>query len=46
MPWNKAEKYVAVPYDKESDLEEAVNEVKDALIGTTRMYLDDKKTLG
>ena len=35
-----------VPYDKESDLEDAVNEVKDALFGAKRIYLDDKKKIG
>ena len=43
MLWNKEEKYIEVTYDKESDLEDAVNEVKDALFGSTRIYLDDKK---
>jgi len=46
MLWNKEEKYIAVPYDKEADLENAVNEVKNALFGSTRIYLDDKKKIG
>jgi len=46
MLWNKEEKYIEVPYDKESDLEDVVNEVKDALFGSTRIYLDDKKKIG
>jgi hypothetical protein len=46
MLWNKEEKYFEVPYDKESDLEDVVNEVKDALFGSTRIYLDDKKKIG
>jgi hypothetical protein len=46
MLWNKQEKYIEIPYDKESDLEEAVNEVKEALFGSTRIYLDDKKKIG
>jgi hypothetical protein len=46
MLWNKEEKYIEVPYDNESDLEDAVNEVKDALFGSTRIYLDDKKKIG
>ena len=46
MLWNKEEKYNVVPYDKESDLEDAVNEVKDALFGAKRIYLDDKKKIG
>jgi hypothetical protein len=43
MPWNKEEKYIEVPNNKESELENAVNEVKGALFGSTRIYLDDKK---
>lgn len=46
MLWNKQEKYYAFPYDKESQLEEVVNEVKDALFGSNRIYLDDKKKIG
>ena len=46
MLWNKEEKYVEAPYEKELELEEAVNEVKDALFGLTRIYLDDKKKIG
>jgi len=46
MLWNKEDKYVKIPYEKESELEEAVNEVKDALFGTSRIYLDDKKKIG
>jgi hypothetical protein len=46
MLWNKEEAYIEFPYAKESDLEDAVNEVKDALFGPTRIYLDDKKKIG
>lgn len=46
MLWNKQEKYTEVPYDKESDLEDAVNEVREALFGSARIYLDDKKKIG
>ena len=46
MLWNKEEKYIDVTYDNESDLEVAVNEVKDALFGSSRIYLDDKKKIG
>ncbi len=46
MLWNKEEKYIEVPFDKESELEDAVNEVKFALFGPTRIYLDDKKKIG
>lgn len=46
MLWNKQEKYIEIPYEKEAELEDAVNEVKDALFGSTRIYLDDKKKIG
>ncbi|MEX2604527.1 MAG: hypothetical protein WD361_09995, partial [Gracilimonas sp.] len=46
MLWNKNEKYTLVPYEKESELEDAVNEVKEALFGPNRIYLDDKKKIG
>lgn len=35
MLWNKEEKYTEISYDGESELEEAVNEVKDALFGSS-----------
>lgn len=46
MLWNTEEKYREIPFDKESELENAVNEVKDVLFGSTRIYLDDKKKIG
>ena len=46
MLWNKEEKYIEVPYKKESELEDAVNKVKDELFGKNRIYLDDKKKIG
>jgi hypothetical protein len=46
MLWNKNEKYIEFPYDKESELEHAVNEVKSVLFGSSRIYLDDKKKIG
>ncbi|HBQ58812.1 MAG TPA: hypothetical protein DD671_04100, partial [Balneolaceae bacterium] len=46
MLWNKNEKYTLVPYDLESELEDAVNEVKEALFGPNRIYLDGKKKIG
>ncbi|MCB0452715.1 MAG: hypothetical protein KDC94_07450 [Aequorivita sp.] len=46
MLWNKEEKYIEIPYEKESEIEEAVNDVKDALFGCNRIYLDDKKKIG
>lgn len=46
MLWNKDDKFEEYQFDKESELENAVNEVKDALFGATRIYLDDKKKIG
>ncbi len=46
MLWNKEEKYTEIPYTKESELEDAVNEIKDTLFGPMRIYLDDKKKIG
>lgn len=46
MLWNKDEKYEEFRFEKESELEDAVNEVKDALFGSSRIYLDDKKKIG
>lgn len=46
MLWNKEEKYFDLPFSKESDLENAVNEVKQPLFGSSRIYLDDKKKIG
>jgi hypothetical protein len=46
MLWNKHTKFIEHPFEKESELEEAVNEVKDALFGSNRIYLDDKKKIG
>lgn len=46
MLWNKENKYNELPFNKESELEDAVNEVKEALFGSKRIYLDDKKKIG
>jgi hypothetical protein len=46
MLWNKEEKYILMPYSTEPELEESVNKVKDALFGSTRIYLDVKKKIG
>lgn len=46
MLWNKDNKYLVLPFDKESELEDAVDEVKSALFGPTRIYLNDKKKIG
>jgi hypothetical protein len=44
--WNSSNTYEPLPYSKESELEEAVNEVKAALFGPKRIYLDDKRKIG
>lgn len=46
MLWNEDEKYIEISYEKESELEDAVNAVKGTLFGSTRIYLDDKKKIG
>lgn len=46
MLWNKNNNYTEIPYERESQLEDAVNEVKAALFGSNRIYLDDKKKIG
>lgn len=46
MLWNKNNRYIEISYERESELEEVVNEVKEALFGSTRIYLDDKKKIG
>jgi hypothetical protein len=46
MLWNKDNKYFEIPYEKESELEIAVNAVKGTLFGTARIYLDDKRKIG
>ena len=46
MHWNKEEKYIEIPYKKESEHEDAVKKVKDELFEKNRIYLDDKKKIG
>jgi hypothetical protein len=46
MLWNEDVKYFEAPFDKESDLEDAVKKVKEVLFGSSRVYLDDKKKIG
>lgn len=46
MLWNKEETYQPYPYKKESELEEAVQIVKEQFFGTERIYLDDKRKIG
>lgn len=46
MLWNINNQYEVVPYVKEAELEDAVTEVKDALFGPKRIYLNDKRKIG
>ncbi len=46
MLWNKEDRYAKWPYEKESELEDTVNEVKSQLFGSKRIYLDDKRKIG
>jgi hypothetical protein len=46
MLWNTANRYYEFPYNQESELEDTVNEVKEALFGSKRIYLDDKRKIG
>jgi len=46
MLWNNKENYRLSAYQKESELEDTVNIVKDQLFGPNRIYLDDKKKIG
>lgn len=46
MLWNKTNTYKHWPFEKESHLEDAVNEMKSTLFGNNRIYLDDKKKIG
>lgn len=46
MFWNKQERYQPFPYQKESELKEAVQFVKESLFGKNRIYLDDKRKIG
>ncbi len=46
MLWNNDEIYTEFHYNNESELENAVNEVKEILFGSSRIYVDDKKKIG
>ena len=45
MLWSKKNFYVEEQFDFESDLEEAILEVQEALFGLQRVYLDTKKKI-
>ena len=46
MLWGKETAYYNEPFELESELEEAILEVADALFGENRIYLDAKKKIG
>ncbi len=46
MLWNKQDNYTLAPFQKEIELEQAVDTVKEALFGSNRIYLDDKRKIG
>jgi hypothetical protein len=46
MLWSPKKVYQNDPFDLETDFEEAVLEVKEALFGDSRIYLDIKKKIG
>ncbi len=43
MLWNNDETYTEFLYGKESELENAVSEVKEILFGSSRIYVDEQK---
>lgn len=46
MLWGEHESYNEEPFERESDLEEALLEVAETLFGRTRIYLETKKKIG
>ncbi len=46
MLWKPGNIFINEPFEKETDLEEAIQTVKDALFGKSRIYLDIKKKIG
>lgn len=46
MIWTDKEFFFDAPYQKESELEQAVQEVKHTLFGEARIYLEDKRRIG
>ena len=46
MLWTPAQQFHPWPFDKESELETTIAEVKTALFGESRIYLDVKKLIG
>src|SRR3954464_356149 len=46
MLWTPQHQYHPRPFDKEAELESVIAEVKAALFGESRIYLDVKKLIG
>jgi hypothetical protein len=46
MLWSSKKTYYVEPFDLEKELEAAIREVRDALFGKSRIYIDSKKKIG
>jgi hypothetical protein len=46
MLWSSDQVYAVEPFEREKDLEESLEEVKNALFGGKRVYLETKKVIG
>ena len=46
MLWSENKAYELEPFEKEDQLEEAINELKSVIFGPSRIYLDVKKKIG
>lgn len=46
MLWSKRNQYQNEPFELEADLESAIQEVKDSLFGSDRIYLETKRKIG
>src|SRR3989304_3203502 len=46
MLWSASKAYEEEPFETESELEAAINEVAHAMFGSSRIYLDVKKKIG
>lgn len=46
MLWTPTQQFQPWPFDKEAELETTIAEVKTALFGESRIYLDVKKLIG
>lgn len=46
MLWSDKKSYQTEPFEREEDLEMAINEAKEILFGNSRIYLDMKKLIG